>query len=165
MVRSVCTGFDEACDRVGQVRYVSRRTDLIVRHAQFRPRSIRAHRQHKSLSRLPVEPCGANDVVPWVKFTHSYFAGQLARAIDTHGIGEITLVVRSVRRAVKYVVSRHMNQRNSEVGSLCGKILGPQSISGVSAGDLRFRTIDIVESGGIYHEIRLLTFQHFMDLA
>jgi hypothetical protein len=58
-----------------------------------------------------------------------------------------------------------MNQRNSELGGLRGKVLGAQCIPGVSGRDLRLRTIDIVESSGVYHKIRLLALQHSMDLA
>jgi hypothetical protein len=78
---------------------------------------------------------------------------------------EIMLVVWSVRRAVKYIVSRHMNQWDSKSGGLCGKIVGTHSVNGVSAGDLRLRPVDIIEGGGINDEIGRLALQNTMDLA
>ena len=120
---------------------LSRRLDAARRSASRSDHQLPAVRASKRLStskarilfRIPsrARRCGRCSALGLVSRTAT-FTGELARAIHDSGLGIVILVVRSVRRAVKYIVGRNMNQRNSELGGLCGEVLGAQAFAGVS---------------------------------
>src|SRR5277367_1334738 len=144
------------------MRHVSRRSYLIVGNAHLGTRRIRAHRSEKPLARLPEQPRGADDIVPRIKQPHRSFASQLARGVEGQRICFVVFVVWPLQLAVKNVVGRDVNERDSKLCSLKRKVARTARVHGVCLVPARLGAIHVVERGSVYNEVGPVAPQDFM---